>query len=104
MGYQFFENEEKLQHCCAIATRSLVHKKEHPGDFTIPYTNGILHCEKPFYDFGANISLMLLSIYKKFDFGAPKPTMMHLLMVEYKCEEAYLVLLGVRLLIRAEGK
>ena len=33
-----FEDDERLQHCSAIATRSLVQKKEDPGAFTIPCT------------------------------------------------------------------
>ena len=33
-----FEYYDKMQHCNAIATRSLVQKKEHPGAFTIPCT------------------------------------------------------------------
>ena len=31
-----FEDDDRLQHCSAIATRSLVQKKEDPGAFTIP--------------------------------------------------------------------
>ena len=31
-----FENDERMQHYSAIATRSLVQKKEDPGAFTIP--------------------------------------------------------------------
>ena len=30
------EDDDRLQHCSAIATRSLVQKKEDPGAFTIP--------------------------------------------------------------------
>ncbi|KAK4708715.1 hypothetical protein R3W88_029640 [Solanum pinnatisectum] len=63
-----FENDERLQHCSAIATRSLVQKKEDPGAFTIPCTIRILHFVKALCDLGANINLMSLSIYKKLDF------------------------------------
>ncbi|KAK4737366.1 hypothetical protein R3W88_001063 [Solanum pinnatisectum] len=77
-----FENDERLQHCSAIATRSLVQKKEDPGAFTIPYTIGMLHLAKALCDLGANINLMPLSIYKKLGLGAPKPTAMHLLMAD----------------------
>ncbi|KAK4733964.1 hypothetical protein R3W88_008225 [Solanum pinnatisectum] len=77
-----FENDERLQHCSAIATRSLVQKKEDPGAFTIPCTIGILHFAKTLCDFGANINLMPLSIYKKLGLGALKPTAMHLLMAD----------------------
>ena len=31
-----FEDDYRMQHCSAIATRSLVQKKEDPGAFTIP--------------------------------------------------------------------
>ena len=31
-----FEHDDRLQHCSAIATRSLVQEKEDPGAFTIP--------------------------------------------------------------------
>ena len=35
-----FEDDDRLQHCSAIATRSLVQKNDDPGAFTIPYTVG----------------------------------------------------------------
>ena len=35
-----FEDDDRLQHCSAIATRSLVQKKEDAGAFTIPCTVG----------------------------------------------------------------
>ena len=35
-----FENDDWMQHCNAIATKSLVQKKEDPGAFTIPCTIG----------------------------------------------------------------
>ena len=31
-----FEDENRIQHCSAIATTSLVQKKNDPGEFTIP--------------------------------------------------------------------
>ena len=60
-----FEDDDRLQHCSAIATRSLVQKKEDPGAFTIPCTVGSLHFAKALCDVGASINLMPLSIYKK---------------------------------------
>ena len=69
-----FEDDDTLQHCSAIASRSLVQKKEDSGAFTIPCTGGSLHCAKALCDFGASINLMPLSIYKKLGFGDPKPT------------------------------
>ena len=35
-----FEDDDRLHHCSAIATRSLVQKKEDPSAFTIPCTVG----------------------------------------------------------------
>ncbi|XP_049405227.1 uncharacterized protein LOC125868673 [Solanum stenotomum] len=66
----------------AISSRSLLQKKEEPGAFTIPCTIGMLHFAKALCDLGANINLMPLSIYKKLGLGAPKPTVMHLLMAD----------------------
>ncbi|KAK4737470.1 hypothetical protein R3W88_001167 [Solanum pinnatisectum] len=77
-----FENDERLQHCSAIYTRSLMQKKEYPGAFTIPCTIGIIYFAKALCDLGANSNLMPLSIYKKSGLGAPKPTVMHLLMAD----------------------
>ena len=71
-----------MQHCSAIATRSLVQKKEDQGAFTIPCTVGSLHFAKALCDLGASINLMPLSIYKKLGLGDPKPTAMRLLMAD----------------------
>ncbi|KAK4721669.1 hypothetical protein R3W88_011902 [Solanum pinnatisectum] len=73
-----FEDEKKLQHCSAIATRSIMQKKGDPGAFTIPCTIGMLHFAKALCDLSASINLMPLSIYKKLGLGAPKPTAMRL--------------------------
>ncbi|KAK4737344.1 hypothetical protein R3W88_001041 [Solanum pinnatisectum] len=77
-----FENDERLHHCSAIATRSLVQKKEDPGAFTIPCTIGLLHFTKVLCDLGVSINLMPLSIYKKLGIRAPKPTAIRLLMAD----------------------
>ena len=77
-----FEDDDRLQHCSAIATRSLVQKKEDPATFTIPCTIGSLYFVKALCDLGASINLMPLSIYKKFDLGDRKPTAMRLLMAD----------------------
>ena len=77
-----FEDDDRMQHCSAIATRSLVQKKEDPGAFTIPYTVGSLHFVKALCDLGASINLMPLSIYKKLGLSDPKPTAMRLLMAD----------------------
>ena len=67
-----FEDEEKLQHCSAITTRSLVQQKEDPVAFTIPCTIGLLCFAKALCDLGASINLMPLSIYKKLGLETPK--------------------------------
>ena len=71
-----FGDDDKMQHCSAIATRSFVQKKEDPGAFTIPCTIGLLHFAKALCDLGASINLMSLSILKKLGLGDPKPTAM----------------------------
>jgi len=77
-----FEDDDRPQHCSAIATRSLVQKKEDPDAFTIPCIDGSLHFAKALCNLGASINLILLSIYKKLGLGDPKPTMMQLLMAD----------------------
>ena len=77
-----FEDDDRIQHCSAIATRSLVQNKEDPGAFTIPCTIGLLHFAKTLCDLGASISLMPLSIYKKLGLGDLNPIAMRLLMTD----------------------
>ena len=47
-----FEDDDRMQHCRAIATRSLVQKKADMGVFTIPFTIGLLHFVKALCDLG----------------------------------------------------
>ena len=47
-----FEDDDRIHHCSAIATRSLVQKKEDPGAFTIPCTVGSLHFAEALCDLG----------------------------------------------------
>ncbi|XP_049392726.1 uncharacterized protein LOC125857097 [Solanum stenotomum] len=61
----------KFMRICAIATRSLVQKKEDPGAFTILCTIGSISFAKALCDLGANINLMPLAIYKKLGLGVP---------------------------------
>ena len=68
-----FEDDDRIQACSAIDTKSLVQKKEYSGAFTIPFTIGLLHFAKALCDLGARINLMPLSIYKKLGLGNPKP-------------------------------
>ena len=77
-----FEDDDRLQHCSAITTRSLVQKKEDPEPFAIPCTGGSLHIAKSLCDLGASIKLIPLSIYKKLRLGDPKLTAIRLLMAD----------------------
>ena len=77
-----FEDDDRMQHCSAIATRYLVQNKEDPGAFTIPCTVGSLNFAKALCDLVASINLMPLSIYKKLGLGDPKPTVMLILMAD----------------------
>ena len=77
-----FEDDNRMQHCSAMAARSLVQKKEDPGVFTIPCTVRSLNFARALCDLGASINLMPLSIYKKLGLGDPKPTVMRLLMAD----------------------
>ncbi|XP_015162309.1 uncharacterized protein [Solanum tuberosum] len=70
----------RVHHYSAIATRSLVQKKEDPSAFTILCTIRSIKLTKALCDLGAIINLMPLAIYKKLGFGVPKPTAMRLMM------------------------
>jgi len=59
-----FEIDDRLQHYSAIATRSLVQKKEDPDSFPIPCSIGLLHFAKDLCDLGASINLMSLSFIR----------------------------------------
>ena len=84
-----FKDDDRMQHCSAIAMRSLVQKKEDPGAFTIPCTMGLLNFVKALCDLRESINLMPLSIYKKLGLGDPKPTAMRLLMADHTVKKAY---------------
>ena len=77
-----FEDDDRIYHCSAIATRSLVQKKEDPGAFTISCIVGSLHFAKALCNLGASINLRPLSIYKKLGLGDRKPTAMRLQMAD----------------------
>ena len=55
-----FEDDDRMQHCSVIATRSLVQKKEDPGTFTFACTIRSLHFPKALCDLGSSINLMPL--------------------------------------------
>ena len=76
------DDDERMQHSSAIATRSLVQNKEDPGAFTIPCTIESLHFMKALCDLGASINLMPLSIFKNLGLGDLRPTAMRLLMAD----------------------
>ncbi|KAK4715893.1 hypothetical protein R3W88_014231 [Solanum pinnatisectum] len=73
---------DNVHHCSAIATRSMVQKKEDPGAFTIPCTIRSIEFSKALCNLGANINLMLQAIYKQLGLGVPKPTAMRLMMAD----------------------
>ncbi|XP_069149626.1 uncharacterized protein [Solanum lycopersicum] len=77
-----FEDDDRMQHCTAIATRSLVQNKEDPSAFTIPCKIGLLHFAKALCDLGANINLMALSIYNKLGLGDKKTSAIRILMAD----------------------
>ena len=77
-----FKDDDRMQHYSAIATRSLIQKKEDPGAFTIPCIIGSLHFTKALCDLGASIYLMPLLIYTKLGLDYLKPTAIRLLMVD----------------------
>ncbi|XP_015087029.1 uncharacterized protein LOC107030165 [Solanum pennellii] len=77
-----FEDNDRMQHCSAIATRSLVHKKEDPGALTIPCNIGLLHFAKALCDLGASINFVPLSNSRKLGLGDTKPTAIRLLKVD----------------------
>ena len=77
-----FKDDDRMQHGSAIATRSLVQKKEDQGTFIILCTIGLLHFSKALCDIGASINLMPLSIHKKLSLGDKNPTTTQLLMVD----------------------
>ncbi|XP_015162333.1 uncharacterized protein [Solanum tuberosum] len=73
---------DNVHHCSAIATRSLVQKKEDPGAFTIPCTIGSIKFAKALCDLEASINLMPLAIYMQLGLGVPKLTSIRLMMAD----------------------
>ena len=96
-----FEDDDRMPHCSAIATISLLQKKEDPGAFTIPCTIGILHFAKTLCDLGESINLMPLSSYKKLGLGDPKPTAMRILMADRTVKRTIRILYD--LLVKVES-
>ena len=77
-----FEDDDRLQHCSAIATRSLLQKKEDLRALTFPCTIKSLHFAKALFDLWSSIDIMPFTIYKKLGLGDSKPTAMRLLMAD----------------------
>ena len=82
-----FEDDNRMQQYCAIATRSLVQKKKNLGAFTIPCKIGLLHFSKALCYLGEDKSHVFL--YLQDVGGDPKPTMMLILMVVKRRIEVY---------------
>ncbi|XP_069147028.1 uncharacterized protein [Solanum lycopersicum] len=96
-----FQDDDIMQHCSAMATRSLVQKTEYTGPFIIPYTIGILHFSKALCDIGACINLMPLSIYKKLGLEDLNPTTMRSLMANQTVKKPIGILYDV--LVKVES-
>ena len=47
-----FENDDRMQHCSTISTRSLLQKKNDSDTFTTQCTIGLLHFTKTLCDLG----------------------------------------------------
>ena len=90
----FTFEDDRMKHCSAIATRSLVQKKEDPGAFTITFCESIMLS-------GGSIHLMPLSIYKKLGLRDPKSTAMRLLMADRKVKRSIGILHDV--LVKVES-
>ncbi|XP_069143490.1 uncharacterized protein [Solanum lycopersicum] len=93
--------DDRMQHCSAIATRSLVQKKKNQGAFTIACTVGSLCFAKALCDLEAIINLMPISIYMKLSLGNPKPTAMRLVMADRTLKRPIRILHDV--LVRVES-
>ncbi|XP_047270357.1 uncharacterized protein LOC124899503 [Capsicum annuum] len=73
-----FELVSNLHHCGAISTRSLLQKKEDPGEFIIPCTIRPLDFTKALCDLEASINFMPLAMYKELGLWDPTPINMRL--------------------------
>ena len=69
-----FETVNLTEECSAILKRKLPQKLKDPGSFTIPCTIGNAIFERALCDLGANINLILLSIFKCLGLGEARPT------------------------------
>ncbi|KAI4297463.1 hypothetical protein L6164_037352 [Bauhinia variegata] len=72
------EDDERImltEECSAILQKKLPPNLKDLGSFSIPYTIGDMTFSKALCDFGASVSLMPLSIFKKLGIGQVKSTM-----------------------------
>ncbi|XP_052723764.1 uncharacterized protein LOC108344419 [Vigna angularis] len=76
------ETIEVQGNCSAIIQKLLPPKLKDPGSFTIPCTIGNISVGKTLIDLGANINLMLLSMFEKIKGLELKPTRMTLQLVD----------------------
>ncbi|XP_073222453.1 uncharacterized protein [Cicer arietinum] len=71
------DDNEKValtEECSAIIQNKFPPKLKDPKSFYIPCVIGDMSFERALCDLGASVSLMPLSVYKKFDVGELKPT------------------------------
>ncbi|XP_058002266.1 uncharacterized protein LOC131179435 [Hevea brasiliensis] len=88
---EIFSNERKLDdyeiaaltnECNAILQNKLPPKLKDHGSFSIPCLIGNINIDKAFYDLGASVSLMPLSICQKLNVGELKLTTISLQLVD----------------------
>ncbi|XP_057719654.1 uncharacterized protein LOC130934081 [Arachis stenosperma] len=79
---------EMTMKCSAILQRGLPKKKDDPGGFYIPCTIGNITIEKSFYDLGASINLMPLSLIRKLQIHELKPTQIAFQMADKSIQRA----------------
>ncbi|XP_058741907.1 uncharacterized protein LOC131614322 [Vicia villosa] len=69
-----FATIELTQECSQLVQGKLPPKLKDPGIFTIPCNIGDSFCGKALCDLRASINLMPLSVFKKLEIGAARPT------------------------------
>jgi len=68
--------------CSAVIQKKLPLKLKDPGSFSIPCVIGNETIERAMCDLGASVSLMPLSLFKRFGIGELKPTGITLQLVD----------------------
>lgn len=90
-----YEPIDNVHHCSAKITKSLVEKKEDPGEFTIPCTIGSFNFNRALCNLGASINLIPFVVFKKLGLVAPKLTIMRLVMVDGTMKTPFGILYNV---------